>query len=150
MLDKLSPVVDFLNKPFGVYNIKGIYIEPRYWMAGAVIFLIFLLLLTLARLRYLYVHWSISKPSLAMIFWGFILAILIEGLLLVFGKTMFTEILGWENAPKPIGTIIDIGRNKFVNVMGATDKKVEYKSVIEDYQSLNAAESEKVREYICN
>lgn len=148
-MEKLQPVLNYLNKPFGVYNIKGIYIEPRYWMAGAIVLLIFLLLLTLARLRYMYVHWSISKPSLAMIFWGFILALIVEGFLLVFGKTMFTEILGWENAPKPIGTIIDIGRNKFVNVMGASDEKASYKSVVEDFESLGEKESEMVKDYIC-
>jgi len=148
-MDKLQPLINYLNKPFGVYNIKGIYVEPRYWMAGAIVLLTFLLLLTLARLRYLYVHWSVSKPSLSMIFWGFILAIIFEGFLLIFGKTMFTEILGWKNAPKPIGTIIDIGRNKFVNVMGTSDEAASYKSVITDFESLDEKENEMVKDYIC-
>ena len=148
-MERLQPIVKILNKPFGVYEFKGISIEPRYWMAGAVVILVFLLLLSLARLRYEYVHWSVSKPSLAMIFWGFIIAILFEGLLLVFGKTMFTEILGWNNAPKPISTIIDIGRNKFVNVMGASDEKASYKSVVNDYESLGEKESKMVKDYVC-
>ncbi|KKQ25209.1 MAG: hypothetical protein US62_C0004G0009 [Candidatus Woesebacteria bacterium GW2011_GWA1_37_8] len=148
-MERLQPLIKFLNKPFGVYEFKGISVEPRYWMAGAIVVLVFLLLLSLARLRYEYVHWSVSKPSLAMIFWGFIIAILFEGLLMVFGKTMFTEILGWKNAPKPISTIIDIGRNKFVTVMGASDEKASYKSVVTDYESLSDKEGEKVKDYIC-
>ncbi len=149
MIQKIQPILDYLNRSFGVYNIKGIYVEPRYWMAVALGVLSFLLVLTLARLRYLYIHWSVSKPSLSMIFWGFILALVIEGFLMVFGRTMFTEILGWKNAPKPIGTLLDIGRNRFSQVLGVEDYPPTYQSVISAYERLERDQKKKVTEYIC-
>src|SRR4030067_1963214 len=109
----MSPLF-WLNKSIGTYNIKGIYIEPTYWQAFAIVFLLFLLVLTFARLRHLYVHWSVSKPAVSFIFYGFLLALVVEGFLIISGRTLFTEILGWKNAPKPVSTILDAGRVKLV------------------------------------
>jgi len=66
----------------------------------------------MARVRYLYVNWSLGRSAIAMLFWGFLLAIIFEGFLIISGRTILTEILGWDNPPKPISTIIDIGRGR--------------------------------------
>lgn len=158
--DSTTPVVgkilQFLNRTFGIYRIKGIEIAPTYWQAFAIIFLIFLLILTLARLRHLYVHWSVSKPSLSMIFWGFLLAIILEGFLFIGGKSFLTLVLGWKNVPKPISTALDIGRERLRSVLGTSQEALEiqnakpsYKSVIQDYQSLTPLEAEEVKSFIC-
>ena len=147
----------FLNKSFGVYNIRGIYVEPTYWMAGAIVLLLFLLVFTLARIRWLYVHWNLGKSSLSMLFWGFLLAIITEAFLILGGRTLFTEILGWKNAPKPISTLLDISRTKMVGVMGVTDEIPEsqasepptYQSVVGDFQSLSSEDKETVKSFIC-
>lgn len=140
-----------MNTSWGIYEIKGIYVEPRYWMAIALIVLAFLLLFTLARLRYLYVHWSFGKQSISMVFWGFILALIVEGFFLVFGKTLFTEILGWRSAPKPISTIMDIGRNKFVDVLGKSDeyKKPTVTEVVNKFLDLNDDQAQEAKKFIC-
>ena len=146
----------FLTKTFS-FSLGKFDLSPQYWTVLAIIFLLFLLVLTLARLRYMYIHWSIAKPSLAMIFWGFLLAIIIEGFFLISGRTLLTEILGWENAPKPISTALDAGRAKLVNVLGVTKQipvshageAPTYSSVISDYETLSSSEAEEVRLKIC-
>ena len=142
-LNIMNPL-KFLTKTFS-FSVGKFDLAPQYWTVVAIIFLLFLLVLTLARLRYMYIHWSIAKPSLAMIFWGFLLAIIIEGFFLISGRTLLTEILGWENAPKPISTVLDAGRAKLVNVLGENeqipDSQAEgqpptYSSVISDCRRL--------------
>jgi hypothetical protein len=64
--------------------------------------------------------------------------------------------LGWRNAPKPILTALEAGRNKLVNVLGVTDEIKSSKAaipveteVIELYQSLSPAQQEEIRYEIC-
>ena len=145
---------DFLGRTFSL-DIRGFEITPTYWQAAAIIFLIFLLLLSLARMRYLYVHWSMGRSAVAFTMWGFVLAIIFEGLLLVGGKTLLTEVLRWENAPKPISTMLDEGRYKLIQVLGADeeipviDNDVDFREVIGGYQSLSPDDAETVKKFIC-
>ncbi len=140
-----------------VFNVGGLTFNPSYVQAGAIVFLLFLMVLTLARLRKLYVGWSLGKGSIAMIAWGFILTVILEGFFLLSGRTILTEILGWENAPKPIQVALDSGRNKLVNVLGVTDEVPSsmanetptFQSVVTDYQTLPAEDSSKARALIC-
>lgn len=145
----MNKILDLLNKSFGIHDIKGLEVEPTYWQTGAVVILIFLLVFTLARVRYLYVHWSLGKSAMAMAFWGFLLAIIMEGLLILSGRTLFTEVLGWKGAPKPISTLLTISRNKLVDVLGVTEEIPTYQSVMGDYESLSPDEMEDVRSNIC-
>ena len=92
-----------------------------------------------------------------MIFWGFILAVIVEGFLLIGGRTLFTEILGWKNAPKPISTLLDMGRNKVISVLGITDEiptsnakgKPGVDDLINQYKTLPEDEALKFRKSIC-
>ena len=148
---------DFINKSFGTYTIRGLEIEPTYWQAAAIVFLLFLLVLTFARIRWLYIHWSFGKGSFSFLFYGFLLALVLEGFLIIGGRTFMTEILGWENAPKPISTALEAGRAKLVQVLGATDEIPEsvasepptYQSVVSDFQSLSPDDAESVRSFVC-
>lgn len=140
------------------YKIGSLEFAPSYLQAGAIIFLSFLLILTLARLRHIYIHWSLGKTSMSMIFWGFLLAVVVEGFLLIGGRTLFTEILGWKSAPKPISNLLDIGRKKVVSVLGVTDEiptsSAEMKPSLEEltnqYKSLTKDEARRFRENICS
>lgn len=153
----MNQVLNFLNKSFGVYNIKGIYIEPTYWMAGVIVLLIFMLLFTIARIRWLYVHWNLGRPAYSMLFWGFLLALIFEGFLWISGKTILTEILGWKNAPKPISTALDVGRERLMNVLGESQEIPEsvasepptFQTVVSDFQNLSDEDAEQVRSFIC-
>lgn len=154
-LQKIWPII---NKSFGTYNVKGLEIEPTYWQAGAIVLLIFLLLFTLARLRYIYVHWNLSGASWSFLFYGFLLALFLEGFLLISGRTFFTATLGWKNAPKPISTFIDVGRNKMSQVLGEQTQVPESvakqppsaKSVVNDYFDLSESEAQRVQSQICS
>lgn len=110
-----------INKTVNL-KLGGLNIEPTYLQAGILMALIFVLVLTLARMRSMYVSWSLGKSAVAMIFWGFILALIVEGFLLIGGRTLFTEVLGWKNAPKPISTVLDAARMRLVNVLGVADE----------------------------
>lgn len=145
----------FINKTF-LFNVGRLEVSPTYWQAATIVLLMFMLVLTFARLRHVYVGWSL-KGFLPSVLFGFVLAIIFEGFLVLGGRTLFTEILGWENAPKPISTAIDIGRLKLVDVLGIQDEIVPEdvnntstaKSVIVNYQSLTSDEAETVKFFIC-
>lgn len=153
----MQNVLKLLNKSFGVYNIKGIYVEPTYWMAIVIVILIFMMLMTIARVRYLYVHWNLSRTSLSFLFYGFLFALIFEGFMILSGRTLFTEILGWENAPKPISTFLDTGRSKLVNVLGVTEEipssyasePPTFQSVMRDYDNLSVEDQDSIRDFIC-
>ena len=148
--------VQFIQKTFS-FQVRGWQIEPTYWQAAAIVFLLFLLVITLARVRFLFLHWSLGKQNISMIFWGFLLALIVEGFLLIGGRTIFTEILGWKNAPKPISTALDAGRAKLVTVLGMTDEiptsnanePSTYQSVLDDYQSLSEHDAQMAKDFIC-
>lgn len=135
------------------YKIGSIYFEPSYLQALLIVFLLFLLVFAFARMRYLYVHWSLGKSAVAMAFWGFLLAIILEGLLLVGGRSFLTVIFGWNNAPKPISTALDVGRERLINVLGVSDgiEERQYTSqeIIEVIEKLPLSETEAVKEYLC-
>ena len=150
-------ILRIINKSFGVYTIKGIQIEPTYWEAAAIVFLLFLLVLTLARLRYIYVNWHLSKQSISFLFYGFLLALILEGFLILSGRTLFTTIIGWKNPPKPISTALDAGRAKLVQVLGVeatvpssvASELPSPQSVFSDYQNLSSEEKQEAQQFIC-
>lgn len=133
----------------------NLYFSKNYLQAVAIIVLVFLLVLTLAQVRRHYVHWSI-KGGLVGIFFGFILALILEGFLLIAGRTALTEFLGWKDAPKPVATALDIGRKKLVNVLGVKDEipSINANNTTTDdalniLQSLSPSEMRKIKAIIC-
>jgi hypothetical protein len=142
--------------PIDTYQVGELVFTPSYLHAAAVVFLLFLLVLTLARLRRLYISWSLTG-AVKMLGIGFVLAIIAEGFLLLGGRTLFTELLGWENAPKPIATVLDMGREKLVKVLGigqeipesVAEQKPTIEKMIGEYQSLPPEEAEEFKNIIC-
>src|SRR3990170_441590 len=104
----------FLQKSFKL-NLGSFSLPVSYFQAAAVIFLLFLLVLMLAQVRRHYVNWSL-KGAVFGVFFGFLLALILEGFLIIGGRTAVTEVLGWKNAPKPITHALDAGRAKLVKV----------------------------------
>lgn len=138
------------------FDVGNINFAPTYVHAGAIVFLIFILILSLARLRRMYVGWSL-KGSGTMLFTGFMLAFILEGFLILGGRTLLTEVLGWKNAPKPLQVAIDSGREKLVNVLGVTEEiptsralePTSAEGVIKSFQSLSPEEVARTRAIIC-
>lgn len=135
---------------------KDLYFSANYLQAGLILFLIFLLVLTLAQVRHHYVKWSL-KGSLMGLFFGFLLVLILEGFFVIAGKTLLTETLGWQNAPKPIKTALDMGRGKLINVLGVSDQ-IPYSvassnTTVEDaldvIQKLDPIETKKIKAIIC-
>jgi hypothetical protein len=157
-MNKLTPLFNLLGKTFSPIKVFSINITPTYWQALVIIILLFLLVFTLARMRYLYVNWHLGKHSISLFFWGFLLALIVEGFFILGGRTLFTEILGMKNVPKPISTVLDIGRNRLIKVLGVTSTvpsstaKVELKSddVYQLYNSLTPDEAKALYNKICN
>lgn len=124
--------------------------------AGIIILLLFLLVLVLAQFRRHFLNWSF-KGALFGVFWGFVLALILEGFLALSGRTALTEILGWKTAPKPIANILDLGREKLVQVLGSqTEVPNSYAQnvatggdLIREFQNLNPTEAKRVRQIIC-
>jgi len=151
------PIFNYLNTTFKTFKVGNLDIAATYWEAGAIILLLFLLVFTLARLRYLYVHWSMGKSAWAMLFWGMVLTIIVEAFLMLSGRTIFTEIMGVKNVPKPFSTVLDIGRNRLTNVLGEkseipssfAESKLNSDQMYSLYKNMDSVESQKLQEIIC-
>lgn len=138
------------------FDVGKISFSPSYIQAGAIVILLFLLVVSLAQLRKHFVNWSL-KGALFGIFLGFIIALFLEGFLIIGGKTALTELIGWKNPPKPIVNIIDAGRNKLVEVLGVADEipssvakeNIKALDIIDLFRGLNPSDAKKVKNLIC-
>jgi hypothetical protein len=138
----------FLTKTFD-FTFKNITISPTYWQALTIIILLFLLTFSLARIRYLYVHWSLGKSAVSMLIWGFLLAVILEGFLIVSGKSLLIAVFGWDDAPKPIGPALDVGREKLIDVLGSSQATESAKLLFEETKKLDDKEIEEFRKLFC-
>ena len=137
-------------------NIGSLSFPLSYVQAALIVFLIFLLILVMAQFRRHFVDWSL-KGALFGIFFGFLLALILEGFLIVGGRTALTGILGWKNAPAPISLALDAGRNKLIQVLGIKDQvpssfakeKTTVSGAIDLLQSLNPSDIKKVKTIFC-
>jgi hypothetical protein len=142
----------------GQFNLRiGSFSLPvSYLQAALVVFLIFLLVLVMAQFRRHFVDWSV-KGALFGIFFGFLLALILEGFLIIGGRTALTGVLGWKNAPAPISLALDAGRNKLIQVLGIKDQipasyaqgNTTVAGAVEFLQSLNPADIKKVKTIFC-
>lgn len=156
LVSKIPEGTSFIRRTFQV-KIGSMNLRPEYWQAGLILFMLFLILMTIARWRHLYVKWNL-KGFIPSILFGFLVTLLLEGILIVSGRTFLTEILGWENAPKPISTALDEGRNKLIEVLGVTDSVPQAAAVnqpvaeeiILSYESLPDNEALIVEKAICD
>ncbi len=152
----MDDVIIAATKNIDTYTIGGLEFRIEAWMTVVILLLIFLLLFTFARLRHIYTHWSL-KGFIPSVLFGVILTVLFEGLFIVSGKTILTEVLKINNAPKPIGTALDEGREKLVKVLGEADDiqiyseetKTNYESVVDDYTALAESDAEFAKVLIC-
>ncbi len=152
-----NSAINYANTPLPTFSVYGVEVYPTYWEAATIVLLIFLLIFTLARMRYLYVHWHLSKTSLAMMFWGFVLTVIIEGFLWLSGRTVLTTMLGWKNPPKPVAATLSTGREHLREVLGETaeidsakaKEPVTYQSVVFEYKELSDEDKETVQKFVC-
>lgn len=146
---------NFFVKSFD-FNLGSFSMPVSYWQAIAIVGLLFVLVLTLAQVRRHYINWSL-KGGIVGIFFGFLLALILEGFLIIGGRTAITEVMGWKNAPKPIQVALDNGRSKLIQVLGAQNQippsfakeDVTVQSAVETLQSLNPADMKKVKTLLC-
>lgn len=123
-LSKANPQAigeNILNKGFETFSFKlgSLTISPNYIEAALIVFLIFFLILAMARMHRLFVHWSFKGAGMGVLL-GFVLCLIVEGFFLVGGSTILTTALGWKNAPKPVQNVLDAGRAQFVKVLGTS------------------------------
>ncbi len=139
--------INFLRDKFSSF-LGGFSVAPTYIQAGAIIILLFLLIVSLAQFRQHFVKWSM-KGGLVGLFFGFILTLILEGFLLIGGHTVLTSTLSWDNPPKPFSTALDKGKEKLTNVLGAKVEEITSKDVIITMQSLPPSEINKIKAIIC-
>lgn len=127
---------------------KNFSVSGNYLQAGAVVLLVFLLVLAFAKLRHALITGSMKGGLLGIVF-GVALTLILEGFLLVNGNTALTQILGWKNAPKPFSTALDLGKEKLTNVLGVSTTNPTSKDAVNVLQSLDPSEMGKIRAIIC-
>jgi hypothetical protein len=107
------------------YNLPGGYsFEPSYIQAGIIIFLLFLFILALGQLRRRFIGWQL-KGVIPGIAFGFVLALIVEAILLMGGNSLLMRIFGWESAPEPVADILNTSRGNLVRVLGTNDNLSE-------------------------
>ena len=140
------------------FDLGKFFFPSSYIQAGVVVVLLFILILMLAQLRRYFVDSSV-KGALFGLFFGFLLALILEGFLIIGGKTAITQVLGWKEAPKPIANLLEIGRDELVQVLGEQaevripDAVAKLNPTFNDavvfFQSLNPSEAQKLKNFIC-
>jgi len=151
----MQTAIEVLFRTFKI-RLGNFTISPNYLQAILILFGVFMVIFSLARMRHLYVSWSFKGAS-AWVTLGFLIAIMLEGIMIVGGRTLFTEMVGWENAPKPILSALDTGRERLIEVLGVTDEvpisnaseKLTSEQILELYRSLEEEESDKAYDLIC-
>lgn len=154
-MNQVAQVSKFLTQRFDL-NLGKFTIPIVFWQVGIIVLLLFLLILSLAQFRRHYMEWGLKGVFLG-IFFGFLLALLLEGFLIIGGKTALTEVLGWKNAPAPLQMALDSGKKQLIQVLGigtaipssfAKDNS-SVQSVVGSLQSLNPGDLKKVKTLIC-
>jgi hypothetical protein len=97
-------------------NLGNISIAPNIWQAAAIIALIFALLLILAYMSRNFLEWSLSGFGIGLVI-GFIIAIVLEGFLIIGGKTVIISVLNWKTAPPQVQKIINDGHQKLLETL---------------------------------
>lgn len=131
-------------------------VQENQFLAAAVALLVFLFFVAVALLRHQSMKDSIKTTSSGILI-GFLFAIVVEGFLVLSGRTFITEMLAWENPPKPIAGVINKGRERLTNVLGTSveidstnaDSGPTIQSVIEDYLSLPPDQADQIKASIC-
>ena len=101
-------------------------------------------------------NWSL-KGGVIGIFFGFLLALILEGFLLIGGKTALTEVLGWKNPPAPLAQVLDAGRSKLIQVLGVqtqipvsfAKENTTIKNAVETLQNLAPDDLRQVKNILC-
>lgn len=131
-------------------------VQENQFLAVAVALLVFLFFVAVALLRHRSVKDSVKTTSSGILI-GFLFAIVIEGFLVLSGRTFITEMLSWENPPKPIAGVINKGRERLTNVLGTSveinstnaDSGPNVQSVIDDYLSLPPDQADQIKKSLC-
>ena len=139
-------------------DLGKIHFSPSYIQAGLFLILLFVLVLALAQLRRHLVDWSL-KGALIGLFFGFLLAFILEGFLVVGGKTAMTQVLGWRDPPKLVTNLLEAGRSSLIKVLGEQaevkipEAVAKLNPTLEDaitfFQSLNPSEAQKLKNILC-
>ena len=129
-------------------QVGNVSFSPGIVQAGVIVILIFFLLLVMARITRTYIGWYTSGWYIWVIL-GFLFAVVIEGFFVVSGSTLFTSILGWRHAPKPLQSALDTGRGKLLNVLGAQDEVRTASFVLTTYEKLDSTSRFEVESAIC-
>ncbi len=155
-LQEVQNVPSKLFATIGNFNLPGGFVfSPNYLQAGLIVLCIFLLILTFGMLQHRFNHWTV-KGILPGIGLGFLLAILLESILLISGRTVMTEVVGWKNAPKPISNALEASRGRLVEVLGVStvpesnaNEKPTIGGIMSQYENLSDNEQESLQSLVC-
>lgn len=154
-MQQLTQIVRFLSNEFTL-TFNNFSLPVKYWEILGIIILLFLLVLLLGQARRKMSNWSL-RGVIFGVFFGFLLALTMEGFLLIGGKTALSEVFGWKNPPAPVAQALDVGRGQLVKVLGAETQipsanamtTSSATSIIENYQSLTSSDASRVKNIIC-
>ena len=154
-MQQATKIFQFLSNEFTL-TFGNFSLPIKYWEVLGVILLLFMLVLLLGHARRKMNNWSF-RGVIFGVFFGFLMALTIEGFLIIGGKTALTQVLGWKNPPAPVAQVLDAGRGQLVKVLGAETQIPSVNamatssaaSVIENYQSLTSSEAAQIKSIIC-
>jgi hypothetical protein len=138
-------------------HVGGVAFSAQAWQVGAIVILLFLLVFTMASMRHHFLEWTIKGAGFGVVL-GFVLALVLEGFLLLGGRTALTEVFAWKNAPKPVAQVLDNSRERFRQVLGESTEIPQIKAsgprstidtALDQYRELSPVEAEEFVNKIC-
>ena len=97
-------------------TLPHVTVASNVWIAGGIIALIFAFVLVLAYMSRSFMSWSLSGFGIGFVI-GILVALIVEGFLLIGGKSIITAGLGVKNAPAPIQNILDSGHKQLLEAL---------------------------------
>ena len=129
-------------------QVGSLSVSPSLVKAGVIVVLVFILLLVMAKMTRRYMSWYTNGWWVWAIL-GFLFAVILDGFFVISGSTLFTSVLGWKSAPKPIQTILEGSRQSLTNVLGESKVAPSSDSIISDFETLDSESASKVRAKVC-
>lgn len=145
---QLLPLLDGVLRQFGLSSSGGS-------QAMLIIIGVFLFTLVLGLARHHMLVWSIKGAGFGIVM-GAILMLILEGILLVGGKTAVGEIVKNNSTPDNVRVFLQKNMSELASqigaepgTLGAASEKIDPEVVISEFKNLESLEQKAVQEAIC-
>lgn len=132
----------------------GSFVSPQYQQALIIGIGVFLIILLLGVTRRHMLNWSIKGAWFGVVF-GIVVTLLVQGLLLVGGKTAVVEVVRNEKTPKNVRVFLQENITELAQSLASEPKtlgaqeELNFQDFIDGFSTLPKKDQQKVKNLIC-